>query len=390
MRPRNLVFALSLCLYALSTLAADIRIVPADFIVLNPTNRDRHYGDLMVHAIAVATSEKQSAALTSMRIEIMSGDQVVLTRLVSAEELLGGTQYLAGAPFPEFVEGQVLNDKGLEGLFGHRVTFAASESMGPAQVLLAMRMHFSLGFKADSLRATATLAGPAGETVSASVPIRNYSSPIHYVSPVEGQWMMQAIPGVQSHHRFNPSTEFAVDFFKLGPDGHVSHGDTLEATHYYGFGSSVLAAAAGTVVAVISDQTQDRAALAHKTGESVASYGARVETYHMATMRKNFRAANAGNLITIRHEQNGVTEYSSYGHLRSGSVRVKPGDHVSQGEVIGEVGDTGDSPTVHLHFQLNAGADAFTSKSLPVSFANLSAVDGNDEMGRLVTTKTDH
>jgi len=105
----------------------------------------------------------------------------------------------------------------------------------------------------------------------------------------------------------------------------------------------------------------------------------------MATMTKNFRAANAGNIITIRHEANGVVEYTSYGHLKAGSVRVKPGDVVKQGQIIGEVGDTGDSDAVHLHFQVNAGPNAFMSKSLPAVFTNLQFVDGNNELGLLVS-----
>jgi hypothetical protein len=44
---------------------------------------------------------------------------------------------------------------------------------------------------------------------------------------------------------------------------------------------------------------------------------------------------------------------------------------------------------VHLHFQINAGPDAFESKSLPVSFIDLHGVDGNEEMGRLETTDAD-
>jgi hypothetical protein len=325
-----------------------------------------------------------------MRVEILSGDQAVLTRIVSIDEMVSGTKYLAQAPFPGFVNGQMLNDRGIEGLFGRAVGFATSESLDPSQVLLAMRLHFSTGFRADSVRVTAVLAGVGGETVTASVPVRRYSSPIQYKAPLMGQWLMQAIPGVQSHHRFNPATEFAVDFFKLGADGHVLHGASIDPRNYPGFGSPVLAAAAGTVVRVISDQKQDRAALERKSGESTASFASRIDAYHMTTMRKNFRAANAGNLVTIRHEKNGAFEYSSYGHLKSGSVRVKAGDRVVQGEAIGEVGDTGDSPAVHLHFQLNDGPDAFTSKSLPISFANLRAVDGNSEMGRLVTTGPAH
>jgi murein DD-endopeptidase MepM/ murein hydrolase activator NlpD len=53
------------------------------------------------------------------------------------------------------------------------------------------------------------------------------------------------------------------------------------------------------------------------------------------------RAANAGNLVTISHDRDGVVEYSSYGHFRTGSVRVKPGERVVQGQIIAEVGDNG-------------------------------------------------
>ena len=367
--------------------AADLKIVPADFIVINSTNRDKRYSDLVVHTIAIATREKENATLNSLRVEVLSNGQVLLTRQVPIDDLVGGTQFLAHAPLPEFVAGQVLNAQGIDGLFGRHMSFAASAQMGPSQTLLAMRMHFSTGFKADTLRATAMLVGSRGEyQVISSVPIRSYVSPIAYVAPLEGEWLMQAIPGVQSHHRFNPSTEFAIDFFKLGPDGHIVHGDPLDAHNFYGYGALVTVAAAGTVSAVIADQKQDRAALTRRVGESLEDFGNRVEEFHMVTMRKNFRAANAGNLVTIRHEKDGVVEYSSYGHLKTGSVHLKVGDIVRPGDVVGEVGDTGDSNAVHLHFQINAGTDAFMSKSLPVSFANMHAVDGNDELGLLVTT----
>ena len=379
----RLAFASMLLLGVASTHAAEVKVVPADFIVLNPTNPDKGYSDLMVHAVIVATGARETRTLSGLRVDILSSGHVLLSRELVPDEMVEGTRYLASAPFPEFVEGQVLNGKGLNGVFGRDVGFASSAALAPSQAILAMRLHFSVGFKADAVRATATFAG--GETASADVPVRGYSSPISYRMPLSGQWLMQAIPGVQSHHRFNPSTEFAVDFFKLGPDGHVVHGDKLDANNFPGYGASVTAAADGTVVAVIADQVQDRPALVKRPEETLSGYYKRVDEFHMSQMRKNFRAANSGNLVTLRHEAGGVVKYSSYGHLKSGSVRVKVGDAVKQGQVIGEVGDTGDSAAVHLHFQVNACADAFTCMSLPVAFANMRSVDNNDELARLVT-----
>ena len=368
--------------------AAEIRVVPVDYVILNPTNADKGFADLVVHTICVATGETETLTLKGLTVEVMSKGRALLTRNVQPDEMVGATQNLANAPFAEYVTGQLLNQDGLNGLFGRQVAFADSTLLRPSMVLAAMRIHFSVNFPVDSVRVSAAMTDESKHvvTVTKLVPLHAFTPRIPYHSPLAGTWLMQAVPGVQSHHRFNPSTEFAEDFFKIGPDGHVAHGNPLKAESFYGYGAPVLAAATGTVVVVIKDQSQDRAALIKDSKETMEHYLTRVDEVHMRNMAKNFRAANAGNLITIRHEHHGVTEYTSYGHLRSGSVKVHLGDQVAQGQVIAAVGDTGDSAEVHLHFQVNAGADAFTSKSLPAIFSNLYEVDNNTELGRLVST----
>ena len=54
-----------------------------------------------------------------------------------------------------------------------------------------------------------------------------------------------------------------------------------------------------------------------------------------------------GNLIIIKHEDNMSTYY---GHLSE--YKVKVGDKVKKGDIIGEVGNTGFSTGPHLHFEL--------------------------------------
>ncbi|MCF0149204.1 MAG: peptidoglycan DD-metalloendopeptidase family protein [Clostridium sp.] len=54
-----------------------------------------------------------------------------------------------------------------------------------------------------------------------------------------------------------------------------------------------------------------------------------------------------GNLIIIKHEDNMSTYY---GHLNE--YKVKVGDKVKKGDIIGEVGNTGFSTGPHLHFEL--------------------------------------
>ena len=60
----------------------------------------------------------------------------------------------------------------------------------------------------------------------------------------------------------------------------------------------------------------------------------------------------AGNFVRIKHES-GV--YSRYLHLVNGSVKVKVGQKVKAGVVLGTEGNTGYSMGTHLHFDINDG-----------------------------------
>ena len=60
----------------------------------------------------------------------------------------------------------------------------------------------------------------------------------------------------------------------------------------------------------------------------------------------------AGNYVRIKHES-GV--YSRYLHLANGSIKVKVGQKVKAGAVLGTEGNTGYSMGTHLHFDINDG-----------------------------------
>jgi murein DD-endopeptidase MepM/ murein hydrolase activator NlpD len=58
-----------------------------------------------------------------------------------------------------------------------------------------------------------------------------------------------------------------------------------------------------------------------------------------------------GNLVLVRHSNEYVTAYA---HAKE--VRVKPGDTIKAGEVIGTAGQTGNVATPQLHFEIRKGA----------------------------------
>jgi murein DD-endopeptidase MepM/ murein hydrolase activator NlpD len=61
----------------------------------------------------------------------------------------------------------------------------------------------------------------------------------------------------------------------------------------------------------------------------------------------------------------GGGQYAFYAHLQPGSLRVGVGDRVRRGEVIGLVGNSGNSTEPHLHFHIGDGNAPLASEGLP-------------------------
>ena len=114
--------------------------------------------------------------------------------------------------------------------------------------------------------------------------------------------------------------------FVIETDGKEFSGNGSEPEDYYCYNKAVVAPAAGVVEAV-NDGIED-----NKIGE--------------VNLDQNW-----GNSIVIRHA---TYLYSQVSHLKAGSIQVEKGDVVKKGEVIGYVGNSGRSPSPHLHFQLQA------------------------------------
>ena len=385
---RILLILLALTVTA-ESLALDIRIIPGERLYLNSTNPDKGYSDLVLHTVLIATGPSETVDVRELRIDLLAGGQTQMSKMFQVERLVGETQGIAqmvGQGLGVMLDAQVLSEGGIERIFGRKLGFASSPHMAPNEVLLIARQHFSLDFDPDTLRVSFSGVNKsgAGESVSADIDVERYQSPIVYQAPLRGGWLMTSLPSIHSHHRLNPPTEYAVDFFKVNAEGRIREGDALNAANYFGYGAEVLAAADGEVVFVIADEVQDRAAYLPRPGETLQQTGARLRFHNLRRYVADFVRAAAGNIVAVRHQNDGVVEYSSYGHLKAGSVRVKVGDIVRSGQIIAEVGDTGDSAAVHLHFQINNGAHPFYSRSLPVVFSDFTSHVGKLDPGRFV------
>lgn len=72
-----------------------------------------------------------------------------------------------------------------------------------------------------------------------------------------------------------------------------------------------------------------------------------------------------GNYIMIQHSDGNFTVYA---HLHQGTILVKDGDTVKQGQVIAKMGSSGQSTGTHLHFEIREGSRNNTSAVDPLNY----------------------
>ena len=75
-----------------------------------------------------------------------------------------------------------------------------------------------------------------------------------------------------------------------------------------------------------------------------------------------------GNHIVIAHDDG---SFSIYGHLQSGSARVKAGDRVAQRQPVAAIGASGSALFPHLHVQRMDGPND-RSEGIPTRFKHVS------------------
>jgi hypothetical protein len=123
---------------------------------------------------------------------------------------------------------------------------------------------------------------------------------------------------------------YAIDWLALDDQGRYAVDDRSKNTNWVGYGADVLAVADGTVVA-IKDGIIENTAMSETMATPVT------------------RATIAGNYIVL---DIGHDIYAVYAHLIPEHLKVAIGDKVKKGQVIGLLGNSGNSDAPHLHFHL--------------------------------------
>lgn len=72
-------------------------------------------------------------------------------------------------------------------------------------------------------------------------------------------------------------------------------------------------------------------------------------------------SGSLGQHVAIQHTIDGKTFTSVYGHMQAGSSKLKVGQKVTEGDVVGLVGSTGESTGPHLDFEIDVDGTAIDS-----------------------------
>lgn len=134
---------------------------------------------------------------------------------------------------------------------------------------------------------------------------------------------------------------YAVDWEQLDSDRRVYHGPQEKLESYTIFGKEALAVADATVVSAID--------------------GLPEQTPGKFPTNISIEQADGNSVILDL----GNHQYALYAHMQPGSLRVHKGERVKTGQVIGLVGDSGNSLAPHLHFQVMDAPSSLGSNGLP-------------------------
>jgi len=146
-----------------------------------------------------------------------------------------------------------------------------------------------------------------------------------------------------NHHHNVPNQKYAFDFAIVDNKKRSHRGKGVTNKEYYAFGEKILSPASGIVIEAIEGIRDNKPGLMND---------------YLAL----------GNAVIIKHSKNEVSVLS---HLMQGSLRVRTGDKVKAGQIVGLCGNSGNSSEPHLHYHLQDNEIIQDGKGIRCYFKNV-------------------
>lgn len=163
--------------------------------------------------------------------------------------------------------------------------------------------------------------------------------------PFRGKWftVWGGDTKAQNYHVVDRAQRSAFDFLIIGKGNKTYERSGTRNEDYFAFGQPIFAVCDGEVIDVI-------------TG---------VHDNKPGTMNP---AQMLGNSVTLKTAND---EYIVYAHFEKGTVKVKEGDTVRKGQLLGNCGNSGNSSEAHLHIHIQDGPDIYAATGVKCYFESL-------------------
>ncbi len=139
---------------------------------------------------------------------------------------------------------------------------------------------------------------------------------------------------------------YAVDWEELDAQGRIYAGPQEKLESYTIFGKPVVAVADAVVAAVIDGLPE----------QTPGQYPTNI----------SLEEADGNSVILDLGEQ----RYAMYAHMQPGTIQVRVGQRVNAGQLLGLVGNSGNSVAPHLHFQVINRPSSLAANGLPYEIKN--------------------
>lgn len=242
----------------------------------------------------------------------------------------------------------------------------SDNSLEPAQ---AATIYLNLTFAAGAaipktlthrLSVTLPQAPPGKQSmVETAAPVRVDNRPVPTLSPPlagSGYVAADACCTSSRHRRallavngsLSIAQRYAIDWEQIDAQGRIYNGERTDPKSYTIFGKEALAMGDGTVVKVVDGLPEQ---VPGKFPDDISAEDA------------------DGNAVIL---DLGQGNFLMYAHLQPGSPRVKVGQKVKAGDVLGLVGNSGNSVAPHLHIHLMDSPLSLASSGLPYTLTTFT------------------
>jgi hypothetical protein len=307
----------------------------------------------MTYELLLTNASPLNVRVEQLLVGVEDADRILLS--LEGDQLASEMSPLASAPGSEGTEdpsqggGPTTIASGATGIVWIDVTI--DSGVDPPQTL--------------ANRVVASVLRPAGQSVPfdgivARVPV-NRITPLELSPPVgDGQWYMSdgCCTG-DTHHRRGMAPingqllvpqRYAIDWYRVDDQHRAWVGDPAQLKSYLSYQQPVRAAVDGTV---------------ESTLDGLPNNPNLPQPPPIPPIEET-----VGNFVILKVDGG----YLLYGHLDQGSVRVARGQQVSQGDVLGLIGTSGNSSAPHLHFQVMTSPTFFPTDSPPYVFDRFELV----------------